>query len=86
VFLKASHLVRRRALAKELCDEGAVALNGHPARPGKEVAPGDRLRVRLWNKVLEIEVTGIPEPKGRGAAGVEPYVLLSETRIQEGES
>lgn len=56
VFLKASRLVKRRTLAKELCDEGAVSVNDRPARAGRELAPGDRVTLNLRNRVLSVAV------------------------------
>lgn len=83
IFLKQSRLVRRRALARELCAEGAVAVNGRPARPAKEVAPGDRLSLRLWNRAMEIEVVGIPERPPAAAEAARLYRILSQRRIED---
>ncbi|HEX9724169.1 MAG TPA: S4 domain-containing protein, partial [Vicinamibacteria bacterium] len=41
-FLKQSRLVKRRTMAKELCEDGAVKVNGKPVRASKEIAAGDR--------------------------------------------
>jgi ribosomal 50S subunit-recycling heat shock protein len=41
LFLKNTHLLKRRSSAKALALEGAVLLNGRPAKPGREVGPGD---------------------------------------------
>ena len=82
-FLKLSRLVKRRIMAKELCEDGAVKINGKPARAGKEIVPGDRLALRLWNRLLEIEVEKLPE---RAASAVEArklYRIVSERRIEE---
>lgn len=54
--MKASRLVKRRTLAKELCDEGAVSVNGRPARAGREVAPGDEVTLNLRNRILSVAV------------------------------
>jgi len=81
LFLKQARLVKRRTLAKELCQEGAVSVNGAPARPGKEVSPGDRVSLRFWNRLMEIEVQEIP---GRAPAGPEArklYRILSERNL-----
>lgn len=80
--MKQSRLVKRRTLAKELCEEGAVVVNGVPARPGREVTPGDRLGVRLWNRLLEIEVKGIPERAVSAAEARESYWIVSERRVE----
>jgi ribosomal 50S subunit-recycling heat shock protein len=83
VFLKQSRLVKRRTIAKELCDEGAVALNGRPARAGNDVTVGDRVSLRFWNRLLEIEIERIPErpPSTKDSRAL--YRLLSERRIED---
>ena len=43
LFLKNTHLLKRRSSAKALALGGAVLLNGRPAKPGREVSPGDVL-------------------------------------------
>jgi ribosomal 50S subunit-recycling heat shock protein len=83
VFLKESRLVKRRALAKELCDEGAVSLNGRPARAGKDVTVGDRVRMRFWNRLLELEIERIPERPPSAKDSRTLYRLLSEKRIDD---
>jgi ribosomal 50S subunit-recycling heat shock protein len=58
--LKSSRLVKRRTLAKELCDEGAVLVNGRPSRAGRELAPGDEVTLNLRNRVLSVAVAEPP--------------------------
>ena len=82
VFLKQSRLVKRRTLAKELCDEGAVTLNGQPASAGKQVAPGDRMTVRIWDRLLTIEIKRVPERVPSSREAREIYELVSEERLQ----
>lgn len=85
LFLKQSRLVKRRTLARELCQEGAVAVNGAPARPSKDVAPGDRLSLRLWNRLMEIEVQEIPERALAGPEAARLYRIVSERKIADEE-
>ena len=58
--MKSSRLVKRRTLAKELCDEGAVLVNGRPSRAGRELAPGDEVTLNLRNRVLSVAVLELP--------------------------
>jgi ribosomal 50S subunit-recycling heat shock protein len=85
LFLKRARLVKRRSLAKELCEDGAVSLNGRPVRAGKDVAVGDRLSLRLWSRLMEIEVEQIPERAVSAAESRDLYRVLSERRIEESE-
>ncbi len=72
VFLKNTRLIKRRTAAKEAASGGGVLLNGHPAKAGRDVRPGDVLtildedegppeRVRVLQEALR------PVPKGREA-------------------
>ena len=40
-FLQVSRLVKRRTTANTLCNKGAVNVNGHVAKAGKNLAVGD---------------------------------------------
>lgn len=80
LFLKVSRLVKRRAVAKELCEEGRVLVNNRGAQPAKEVRPGDRVTVRYASRHVEVEITTLPARPGKPAAE-ELYRVTSETRI-----
>lgn len=74
-WLKNTRLSKRRTTAKREACEGHILLNGRPAKPGREVRPGDRL---LWAEedalgqrrpfVLEI-LADAPKPVPRGEEG-----------------
>lgn len=85
VFLKQSRLVKRRTLAKELCDEGAVLVNGHPARAGRELATGDELTLELGYRRLSVLVEALPERPLPAARARELYRLVSDERRSESE-
>ncbi len=85
--MKASRLVKRRALAKELCDEGAVLVNGRPSRAGKELAPGDEVTLNLRNRLLSVAVAELPSEKRVPASGARDLykVIRDERRGDERE-
>jgi len=69
LFLKKTRLLRQRALAKELCDAGAVSINGRRAKPSQEVRPNDRIALSLPQRRLEVRVCAVPHGNvARGAA------------------
>lgn len=72
--------MKRRTVAKELCEEGRVLVNDRGAQPAKEVRPGDRVTVRYDSRHVEIEITALPERPGRPSAE-ELYRVTSETRV-----
>ena len=60
-FLRASRLVLRRKVAQELCEQGAVTVNGTPARSSREVRVGDRVSLRRRDEqILTVRVTSVP--------------------------
>jgi ribosomal 50S subunit-recycling heat shock protein len=60
LFLKQSRLVLRRTVAKEMCDAGAVNVNGHRSKAGHEVKAGDLLSVRQRGRITTVRVVTVP--------------------------
>ena len=60
LFLKKTCVVPQRSLAKEICDAGAVHVNGRAAKAGHEVREGDVLALRLPERHLELRVLEVP--------------------------
>lgn len=79
-YLKTSRLIRKRSLAKELCKQGAVAINGLEAKAGKEVKEGDRIVIDLWNVMMEVEVMRLPAGNVSRSEARELYRLLTERK------
>ena len=61
MFLKRVGLLKRRGLAKDICDAGLVSLDGRIARPGKEITPGRVIEIDLESERLRLEVLALPE-------------------------
>jgi ribosomal 50S subunit-recycling heat shock protein len=85
VFLKQSRLVKRRSIAKELCDEGCVLVNGRDARAGREVDAGDEITLNLRDRSLAVEVLSIPERPPSAAGAKEIYRVVRDDRRTEDE-
>ena len=60
LFLKHSRLVPRRSVAQEMCDAGAVAVNGQPGKPGRDVKVGDTLVIRARGRQTTARVARVP--------------------------
>lgn len=58
-FLKVSRLIKRRELAKDLCDAGDVMVNGRQAKPSTEVNEGDKLSISIGRHRIEGTVLSI---------------------------
>ncbi|MFA7657497.1 S4 domain-containing protein [Acidithiobacillus thiooxidans] len=61
LFLKLSRLIKRRSLAKEICDAGCVQINGRIAKAGAEVKPEDVLTVDIRDRLLRARILRLPQ-------------------------
>ena len=76
-FLKVSRLIKRREIAKELCEDRDVFLNGKAAKPSAEVNAGDTLELHLGLHHLTIKILEVrPFASKEQAAGL--YEILSD--------
>ena len=60
-YLKVSRLIKRRTIAKEVCDRGLVRINGRAAKAGTDVKPGDIIEISLGRRRLKVEVCMLAE-------------------------
>lgn len=57
LVLKQSRLIKRRTIAKELCDAGRISINGKVSKPSSEVNDGDILTLKLGDRALHAKLT-----------------------------
>lgn len=62
-FLKVSRIIKRRTVAKDLCDGGKVEINGRVAKAGDNVKLGDTITVTFGEKKISVVVIGVDERK-----------------------
>ena len=55
-FLKAARLVKRRTVAQEMVEIGAVRIDGRTCKPSTEVFEGRTLEVAYMARVLKVKV------------------------------
>ena len=67
-WLWAARLVKTRALAVDAIRGGRVKLNGQPAKPSKDVRPGDRIEFSQGVIRLEAVINGTAERRLPAAA------------------
>ena len=83
-YLRASRLVLRRAVAQELCEAGAVTVNGAPARASRTVRAGDEISVRRRDRALTVRVRTVPETKQVSRAQAPTlYEVVSHTNLND---
>ncbi len=77
-FLKISRIIKRRTIAKAICDDERVFVNGQPAKAGKEVNQGDILRINLKTKILTCQIVSIPHGNVSVASAQSLYKIIEE--------
>ena len=82
-FLKVSRIVKRRPLAKEMCDKKLVQVNGQVAKAGREIMVGDILTVKYPSRVLKVRVEQVPERAVSKKDAASLYTLLEEIRTPD---
>jgi ribosomal 50S subunit-recycling heat shock protein len=84
LFLKATRLVPRRALAQALCDAGVVSVNGLTAKSSRGVSVGDEIALRRHNHLLNVRVLALPATRQTSRSDAPNlYEILSDTVISE---
>jgi ribosomal 50S subunit-recycling heat shock protein len=76
-FLKVSRIIKRRTIAKEVCDKGRIEINGRPGKAGSDVKVGDRLTIGFGRKTLEVEILVVAENM-RASEAVSMYQIIRE--------
>ena len=81
LFLKTSRLIKRRTIARDMCDKGRVLVNGQAVKPAREVKPGDVITLKFSTRTVDLEVLSpLAAQSGKTTPEV-LYRILSETRL-----
>ena len=78
-FLKVARIIKRRTLAKEICDRGQVTVNNRVAKAGAEVKVGDTVGIGFGNRSLKIRIIDVRENVPAKMAA-ELYEILEDYR------
>ena len=60
-FLKVSRIIKRRTVAKEVCDGGKVKVNGRIAKAGTDVVAGDEIEIQFGEKIFRARIKEVRE-------------------------
>lgn len=60
-FLKVSRIIKRRTIAKELCDRGQAMVDGRVAKAGSEVVQGDIVEIKIGERIIKFEILEVKE-------------------------
>ncbi|MFB6469335.1 RNA-binding S4 domain-containing protein [Cytobacillus sp. Hz8] len=80
-FLKVSRLIKRRTLAKEVSDQGRIAINGVQAKASSNLKVGDCLTIRFGQKIVTVKVEKLQETSKKEDAA-EMYSIIGEEKVE----
>ena len=81
-FLKVSRIIKRRAIAKKIADQGRIMINDKVAKSSSDVRVGDVLTIEFGNKTEKVQVNQLEETtKKDEAAGM--YEILEESYAED---
>ena len=60
-YLKVSRIIKRRTVAKDVCDGGKVKINGKVAKAGAEIKIGDILEIGFGERKVREEILEVKE-------------------------
>lgn len=83
-FLKVARIVKRREIAKKLCDAGVVTLNKKIAKPSSEIVVGDELFIIMGRHHLLMVIKDIREFASKEDAR-NMFEIISDTIVEEEE-
>jgi ribosome-associated heat shock protein Hsp15 len=79
-WLWAARLTKTRALAADAIKAGRVQVNGVPAKPSKDVRPGDRLELRTGPVRVSVVIRGTAQRRGPAKEAELLYEETAESR------
>lgn len=71
--LKYLCLLKTRSIAKSLCDDRRVLINGSPVRPSQTVSEGQRITIQLRRRTVTVELLAVPRKQLSKSAAVDYY-------------
>ncbi len=82
LFLKVSRLVPRRPLARDMCDAGAVEVNGLRAKSARAIQAGDVISIRQRGRLTRVRVLEVPARQLSKAQAATVYETISVERYE----
>lgn len=58
-YLKVSRIIKRRTVAKEVCENSRVSINGKIAKPSTTVKEDDIIEIQFANQLLKAKIINI---------------------------
>jgi ribosome-associated heat shock protein Hsp15 len=79
-WLWAARFFKTRPLAVEAINGGKVHLNGHRTKPGRDIRPGDQLRIHKESLEWDLEVVDLAKQRRPASEAILLYRESEESR------
>lgn len=81
-YLKVSRIIKRRTVAKEVCESGRISINDKVAKPSTKVKEEDIIEIAFANRVLKAKIINIAEHVRKENAK-EMYLIIEGEEDEE---
>ncbi len=81
-YLKVSRIIKRRTVAKEICESGRISINGKLAKPSTKIKEGDIIEIQFANRNLKAQIINIAEHVKKEDAK-EMYIIIEGEEDKE---
>lgn len=78
-WLWAARFYKTRSLAADEISKGRVQINGQPAKPAREVKPGDRITIKRGDVPISVMVAGLSNVRGPAPVAQQLYAETEES-------
>ncbi len=79
-WLWAARFFKTRSIASRACELGRIDFNGQPAKPARDIKPGDMLRIKNDSGEFHIEILELSEMRGPAPVAQTLYRETEESR------
>lgn len=81
-YLKVSRLIKRRTIAKEVCDHEKITINGKISKPSTEIKVNDIISIKFGTKLITIKVLSTNEYTKKEESNL-MYEIIKEEKVEE---
>ena len=80
-YLKVSRLIKRRTIAKEVCDHEKITINGKISKPSTEIKVNDIISIKFGTKLITIRVLNTNEYTKKEESNL-MYEIIKEEKVE----
>ena len=80
-YLKVSRLIKRRTIAKEVCDHEKITINGKISKPSTEIKVNDIISIKFGTKLITIRVLSTNEYTKKEESNL-MYEIIKEEKVE----